>query len=268
MPRLRRPSSMMPVLLAAVLLSADTRLAGQPRLNSAANQPTVPDLRERLAVNVAALSKFPQVVSNLELVDSADPRAREEVVGSIENIIRSLDFMRRDVSARKVTLSDEILSQLNGDAELLISTLDGLERSRPRLDASGRKRIANIDSDVTLKMSRFDEIRGPEDATPRRFPEVRIVVRALLSDGRLESNLRVYYVGEVFYDTPLEKEYRKSFDRLTSPSEPTYRELPEADYRVWAGRGANPTPVSEVKSLRVLRRSAAQETVVDLLVIK
>lgn len=231
-------------------------------------------LNEKLKANVDALTKLTEFVSHIKLADSDSPEQREAVIASAENIIRSLDFIHQDLSVKKLILSDEVLSQLIANAEFLISILGKLDRANPKLDKKSQERIQAIEKGIDLKMSHFNEIKGTETKPPTTYPTVRIIVTTL-KNGSPESNLRVYYLEEAyfdgdtftFYDAELAKSNTKTFDKVTSPPlASSNRELPEADYRVWAGRGNDSTPVSDIKKLLVRRPSKGQEIPVDLLI--
>lgn len=218
---------------------------------------------EKLNASVDRLTRLTDPVSRLRLAGDATPEQTERVVASIENIIRMLDFIRRDIGAKKLVLGDEAVGQLAGFAALMVSILTDLNQSDPRLTAAQQKTIEAVEADLNLRMSRIGEIRG--SSGPVSYPGVRVVVRTLKSDGTQEANLRVYYLGEVYFDSELAKDNLKTFDRLSSPSD---REIPEGYYRVWAGRGNDPTPVSDVKSLQAIKPSNGAEITVDLLILK
>lgn len=229
------------------------------------------NLIERLNANVDALMKFSEIVSRLKLADSDDPEQREKIITSAQNILRYLDFIRQELGSKKLILSDEVLSQLNANAETAISILSKLDQVNPRLDKKGQERIQAIERGLNLKMSRFNEIKGTPTKPPDTYPVVRVIVRTLKTDGNVEPNLQIYYLeesyydGNAFYDADEARKSTKTFERVSSPSD---RELPEANYWVWAGRGNNPTPISGIKRLEVRRPSTGKEIEVDLIVDK
>jgi hypothetical protein len=221
---------------------------------------------EQLNENVERLITLSELVSRLELENQSTPEQTENVIASIEDVIRTLDFIRRDIGAKRLILSDEAVAQLNGFAQLLVSILSQLDKANPKLSPAHQKTVHAIATDVAFRMSRITESKGPSTGAVTTYPEVRVVVRTVRSDGTPEPNLRVYYLGEVYFDSELANDNRKTFDRLTSPS--SDREIPEGYYRIWAGRGLDPEPVSEVKALQAIRPSSGGEIIVDLIVIK
>ena len=222
---------------------------------------------QNLDANIDRLITLTEPVSRLKLAATSTPEQTEKVITSVEDIIRALDYVRQDIAAKKLNLGDEAVAQLNGFAKALVSILTGLDQADPRLSTANQKIIESIKSDLELKMKRIGEIRGTSSG-PVSYPGVRVVVRTLKPDGMPEPNLRIYYLGEVYFDSELAKDNLKTFDRVSSASSPSDREIPEGFYRVWAGRGNDSTPVSDVKSLQAIRPSTGAEITVDLLIIK
>jgi hypothetical protein len=219
---------------------------------------------EKLNANVDRLITLTERVSRLKLSTNSTPEQTQKVIDSVEDIIRRLDFIRQDIGAKKLKLSEEAVDQLNGFAQVLVSILSSLDHTDPTLNAVQQKRIEAIETDLDFRMSRISEIRGTS-TEPVTYPGVRVVVRTLRPDGSPETSLRIYYLGDVYFESEYAKENLKTFDRLSSPSD---REIPEGYYRIWAGRGTDPTAVSDVKALQAIKPSSGLEITVDLLIIK
>ena len=215
-------------------------------------------LKDDMRKNVERLTALAPRIASLEPNRFGNAGAKEAVVKSIDNTMSSLKVVKRGLAPNsQFPLSNEILTQIAGEVEILLSILDPDQN----LSAANQVQIGLIDKDLQVKMRAFEEIRSGE--LPGRWPEVRVVVTTLKSgdQGQVPS-LRVYYVAEALYGRP---GLEKTFDKLSSPTD---RIIPEANYRIWAGRGDDPSPVSDVRKVEVRKDPSGRELTVELLIIR
>jgi hypothetical protein len=227
-----------------------------------AAQAADPSQFNRLSASVERLKQLEARVPLLNIEPAGTAEARKDLVSTVGQTIADLDFMQRE-SPRFVARA-EVIDQLSGNAVLLTAILAGTDLADPRIDERQQETIKAIARDVKRMRMHLEPRTGANYANRPAwfFPTVRVVV-TLRFDGVPESNLRVFYIGEAFYGTPLAKEYLKSFDRVGSPSD---RELPEGDYRIWAANDGEGRPLSAVGSLQVRTPSTGREMNVDLVV--
>ena len=100
----------------------------------------------KLDHNVEALINLHQQFSELNAARFENPQKREEVQASVEDIIRILDFIRKEIRANKLRRDDGVLNQLNGMAELMVIILSDLKDPNTRLREVDRKRIDQIEA--------------------------------------------------------------------------------------------------------------------------
>src|SRR6266567_3405734 len=145
------------VLIFLLMVSASWAIAADKQHSFASFQTTEKPRQgpnEKLNANIDRLMTLTGRVSPFKLSTNSTPEQTQKVIGSVEDIIRRLDFIRQDIGAKKLKLSEEAVDQLNGFAQLLVSILGSLDRTDPTLNAAQQKRIEAIETDLDFKMSR------------------------------------------------------------------------------------------------------------------
>jgi hypothetical protein len=213
---------------------------------------------------VSTLSGLAEGASRLDPSTFNSEQERQDAITSIREIIRSLVFLQRQVQTGALAFREEVLTQLNGTAAVMVTILQSLDGTHPQLSKVDQHTVTLVAKDLKLKMSNVNELRGlPAPEQIARYPQFPVTVKTIAIGGREESRLTIYYVPQALYGTSQERINTRSFRQLSSPSK---QELPEADYYLWATRGVERTPVTPIKDLSVRKPSASSDNLVELLV--
>ena len=217
-------------------------------------------LKRELAAKITAANQAAAAAPAASADRFKSAADRTETLALINSIKTSLGVIHNVIRGKVRPLSGELLSQVSEEAEIFRVALANLTQPGLELTACDRENLTLIDKDLLVKRRTLTDVRDPAGA-PARWLEARVVVRTLRSgDGAAVPNLRIYYVAEALYG---KRGLEKSFDQVSSPSE---RTIPEANYRIWAGRPGDTTPVTEVKRLEVRRSASGNPISVDLIV--
>ena len=213
-------------------------------------------MKNELRGNIERLKELAPRVSDLDSTRFGNPEGKETTLRSIEGILGSLDVVRKGlILSHQFLVSKELLGQLAADAELLRTLLEGAVSAGNQLGAAQQEQIQILEQDLQVKMAAFNEARGDELLSRQ---DVRVVVKTIKpEDGSQVPNLRIYYAREAFYKRGEEK----AFGKLSSPAEEV---LPMGNYRMWARRDGNPSPVSEAIPVAVRKKADGNFYYVDL----
>jgi hypothetical protein len=216
-------------------------------------------LKRDFSENVKKLATLTDRVTRLNVIRFTSAGARTESFQALRNINDTLAFMSQLLARRNGRpITNEALSQLNAQMELLSALLELFLSSGRKLQAAEEQSIRAVAEDVAIKKRAFVQVAAGEP--PARYPEVKVEVKTL-KEGKDVPDLRVYYVPK---NLKVDRTYWRSFDRKSSPAD---RWLPEAAYYVWAARDPDPTPVTNEHLLEALK-NAEGKIVVELTVIK
>jgi hypothetical protein len=219
-------------------------------------------LKTQLVAKFEALDSMIATINRFGVERFADANERVSVLRSLKNINESFAVIVSVTKGKILPVNKELLNQVNSEAELMLDTLEELDRSQRKPSAEDLDLIKIVDDDLTLKTRNLNDVRGPNEP-PARPSGVQVVVKTLAQDGRQVPNLRIYYVPLALRNNV---QSIVSFDTLSSP---TQKSMPEGNYLIWAGKPGQETKeaaVSDVKSLAV-RKGADPSLPVDLAVI-
>jgi hypothetical protein len=207
--------------------------------------------------SVNALMNLYGQFSELSAARFESTKQREDVQDSVEDIVRILDFIRKEMRANKLRKDGDVVDQLNGMAELMVMMLNDLKDSSARLKKDDRKRIEQIRADLQRKMSNINELKGVEP-NEQSYDRGIVKVKTVKQNGVEEPLLTIYYVPQVHFGSRLQDLNTKSFGALS----PTDDSLLEADYYVWAGKADSKTPLTNVKDCEARKAQPKNLTLV------
>jgi hypothetical protein len=166
---------------------------------------------------------------------SRSPAAKESL-GCISSAADDLEEVLNHVKDRDHPLNHAVLSQLEGDADILGSFLARIATPGTAASPEDRKSVCLLASDLKVKREHFSGTRDATSDTLVPWPMVKVVVNTKdATTGSLVKLLTVHYVAVALQKSA----YRiHEFAQLSSPSEQL---LPEADYLFWATKGQDPT---------------------------
>ena len=218
------------------------------------------NLKNQLRSSIDRIKELAPRVSTLEAARFQNPAARDETIRSIESIADSLDTIRRSVIlTSQIPLSKGMLDQLVADTERMKSLLEGTLVSGHQLTSAEQREIILIQQDLRLKLEVFNESRGDSLANQ----DVRVIVKTIKADNSSPvPNLRIYFIREAWYQTAREA---TPFAKVTPAAE---QMIQAGQYRLWALRDGDPSPVSEVLKVIVRKGADGGPYLVDLLIIR
>ena len=217
-------------------------------------------MKQDLLDGIRRLDVAAAAISGLGTEPFGSTAIRDSFTVLTRTILESMETFKVLIRERTRPLSLELIRQMNDEAEQVISMLDTITHKKGyRLTENDIGSARLIAKNMTVRMKSLDETKG-SGGIPSRWPEVRVSIRVVNTvDGKEVKNLRVYYVGQGLWNT--RSKYERSFDKLSSPSE---RDLPEADYYIWAGKPQDSTPLSDRKSLEIRRKTENERVELDL----
>jgi hypothetical protein len=220
-------------------------------------------LKDQLTTAIEQLQVRISVAREFDSSHYESPGDRQSTRDALESINDSMMAIGNVIKGKVRPIQNEVLNQVKAEADALITTLDSLAQPPRKLNAEDMHVIKLIDEDLRVRRRTLTDVRGSSEP-PTRWREATVVVRTIGSNGQAISQLRIYYVPEALRRRP---QFVRSFDTLSSPSQ---RNLPEANYVIWAGNpgdAAETTARSDIKKLAV-RKSSDPSVTVDLAIIR
>jgi len=212
------------------------------------------------------LDKHVEQISNVQIGQFGSITEKEQFTQSIKSITKSMDFFGEAINRQTRPLSSEMLRQMNDEAKLMNLVLNNTVNNKQGFGASDMEAVDLVLKNMNIRMQSLNEKKGP-GGLHSRWPEVRVTVKTIDTNRGMEvHNLQIYYVPKALW--PYRKDCEKSFDKVTSPSD---RDLPEADYYIWAGKKSDPTKESILLTDRAdleVRKKTQQQNIEKDLVIK
>jgi hypothetical protein len=199
-------------------------------------------------------------ITGLSSKSFSSPEAKDTFAVLTKSISENLGTFKILLRERTRPLCLETIQQMNDEAEQMISILDKIaHETEYKVAANEIRSVGLIAKNMSVRMKSLDESKG-SGGIPSRWPEVRVSIRVVNTvDGNEVKNLRVYYVAQGLWNN--RNKYERSFDKLSSPSE---RDLPEADYFIWAGKPQDSAPLSDRKSVEIRRKAENEKIELDL----
>ena len=189
----------------------------------------------------------------------AEVEAPDTLIGHLSAVEDFLGALSVVTTERSRPLNAEMLRQVNGEADLLRGILEERIATGSAFTRADEETIALVAESMQLRADHFQGARGPGEPPPP-YPEEEVVVEVLAPDGTPVNQLRVYFVPVALYGQA--NAWRPSRE-FTSPVK---ERLPVANYRVWAGKPNDPTPLTDVFGPLRLTKSPTGSTKVQLMV--
>lgn len=246
------PQRLVRCLITILVFGIGINWSYPPSTNTSA-QDSLAKLNETLASLIQQNEEF----SNWGKSKFQNAKKFEEAQSAIDDIIRTLDYISKEMQAEKLIKTPEVVSQLNAEAELMLLILVESRRSSKRISDDAQDRIQKINADLTLKMSSINELKGV-DPSKQSYNRGIVKVKTVNKKGAEERQLTIYYVPQALFGTRLQDANTQSFGSL-SPSEES---LLEADYSVWAGKADEKTPLTNVKDCEARKLSPKDLTLI------
>ncbi|MCX5893604.1 MAG: hypothetical protein NTW80_11660 [Deltaproteobacteria bacterium] len=199
-------------------------------------------------------------LSDLKVQQFDSPEEMAKFSKTTKSVVDKMAGFKVVIKERTRPLNSEMLQQMIGEAKQMTSILNKIIKVDQKVSKDDLQTVELTAKDMDIRMQSLAEKKGL-GGLPLRFPELLVTVKTIdVEKGKEISNLRVYYVPQALWNDR-DNQYKRSFDRLTSPAD---RVLPEADYFIWAANPHNGTPLTEKMALEVRKTTGREKIELDL----
>ncbi|HET6175620.1 MAG TPA: hypothetical protein VFE61_01730 [Candidatus Sulfotelmatobacter sp.] len=182
---------------------------------------------------------------------------RQKSMDCITGISHDFKEVANVLEYRDQPTNHEALSQLRGDVQLVVRTLEPTLTGNQRVTAVDQATMCEVANDLRIKREGFEGTRGP---SLLRFPRAHLLVNTYDSvTHNPVTKLRIHFVAAALQNDPLQEQ---TFSALSPVDVP----LPEADYVFWVTKDGDTTPISGRTLASVRQQQDSKPQILEILV--